>query len=374
MRLIIKRSASNIIAKLGYLEFGSLFIMKESLKFKFITILPILIVTYLGIFPAIPNHCNAQEIKSSPYGFMTTFDKLSIRYGIWRCQKAKKLGSVTLLNGRSEFMEKYKETIGELNQRGFDVYSFDWRGQGLSSRMLPNRNKGFVENYDNYINDLDMFFRKIVLPEAVSPIIILAHSMGGHISLRYIHDHPKIADRAILLAPMIDILTSPFPRWLARLIVWASDKAGLDHSYAIGSEDYDPEDEKFEGNSLTSDPERFMDKKKAISENPDLALGGVTYGWLEATFESIDILTKPVFAEKIMTPILIVSAGADKIVSKKAQKDICSLMKNCRLFEISDARHEILQETDKIQSVFWNEFDRFVPKCKIRPSERTQAP
>jgi len=334
-------------------------IMKESRKFKFVAVLLILIIPYLGVFPVIHNHSIAQERKFSPYDFLKTPDNLSIRYGIWCSQKEKKRGSVILLSGRTEFMEKYTETIGELNQRGFDVYSFDWRGQGLSTRMLANRHKGFVENYDNYINDLDMFVSKIVQSEAISPIVILAHSMGGHIALRFIHDHPEIADRAVLVAPMIDIFTSPFSRWLARPIVWASDKAGLDHTYAIGSGDYDPDDEKFEGNRLTSDPERFKDKKTEIAENPDLALGGVTYGWLAATFESIDILTEPVFAEKILTPILIVSAGADKIVSIEAQKAICSLMKNCRFFKISGARHEILQETDAVQSIFWDEFNRF---------------
>jgi lysophospholipase len=362
------------MTELEFLEFGLLFIMKESRNFKFVVFLLILIIPYLGIFPTIHNYCIAQERKFSPYDFMTTSDNLSIRYGIWSCQKEKKLGSIILLSGRTEFMEKYTETIGILNQKGFDVYSFDWRGQGLSTRMLANMHKGFVENYDNYINDLYMFFRKIVQPEVVSPVIILAHSMGGHISLRFIHDHPEIADGAILLAPMIDILTSPFPKWLARLIVRVSDKAGLDHSYAIGSGDYDPDDEKFEGNSLTSDPERFMDKKKAIAENPDLALGGVTYGWLAATFESIDILTEPVFAEKILIPILIVSAGADKIVSIEAQKAICSLMNNCRLFEISGARHEILQETDVVQSIFWDEFERFTPRREALPSGRISAP
>jgi lysophospholipase len=81
-----------------------------------------------------------------------------------------------------------------------------------------------------------------------------------------------------------------------------------------------------------------------------------------------------VFAEKILTPILIVSAGEDKIVSIEAQKAICSLMNNCRLFEISCARHEILQETDVVQSIFWDEFERFTPSREALPSGRISAP
>ncbi len=132
------------MTELEFLEFGLLFIMKESRNFKFVVFLLILIIPYLGIFPTIHNYCIAQERKFSPYDFMTTSDNLSIRYGIWSCQKEKKLGSIILLSGRTEFMEKYTETIGILNQKGFDVYSFDWRGQGLSTRMLANMHKGFV--------------------------------------------------------------------------------------------------------------------------------------------------------------------------------------------------------------------------------------
>ncbi|OEU65085.1 MAG: hypothetical protein BBJ57_06065 [Desulfobacterales bacterium PC51MH44] len=342
-------------AEVGLFTKPSTLTMKESCQFKVVAFL--LIILFVGIFLMIQSNLSAQERKTLSFHYMATPDNHSIRYGVWYCQKEKRRGSVILLNGRTEFMEKYAETISELNQRGFDVYSFDWRGQGLSTRMLANRHKGFIENYDIYINDLENFISKVVQPEAASPLVILAHSMGAHIALRFIHDHPGVADRAVLVSPMINISPTIFPRWFIRFIVRVATKAGFRHAYAIGSGDY--ADEKFEGNKLTSDPERFMDEEKAIAKNPDLALGGVTYGWLASTFESIDILTKPGFAEKITAPILIISAGDDKVVSIKAQKGICSSLANCRFTEIPGARHEILMEIDAIRSVFWDEFDRF---------------
>lgn len=295
----------------------------------------------------------------SPFGFIAADDDISLRYGIWYSRKEKRRGSIILLSGRREFMEKYTETIIELNERGFDVYSFDWRGQGLSARLLANRHKGFIDSYDAYLKDLDMFVKNIVQPEAVLPLFILAHSMGGHIALRYLHDHPKTADKAILVSPMIDILIPPVPKRLIRFMVHMALKAGLNDAYTIGSGDYSP-DTSFEGNRLTSDSHRFMDGKKTLSENPDLALGGITYGWLSATFASIDILNGPGFAEKITTPILIVSAGDDKIVSLSAQRHIGHRLKNYSFTEIPGARHEILVETDAIRSIFWNAFDSFV--------------
>lgn len=311
------------------------------------------------------NNRITRESTFLPYDFITTPDQLSLRYGKWTCSHKKQKGSILLLSGRKEFMEKYSETIEELIQRDFEVYSFDWRGQGLSSRLLANRHKGFIEDYTVYLNDLHRFITEIVKPQAVGPLIIVAHSMGGHIALRYIHDHTEMADMAVLTSPMIDIFTSSMSRWLIQFITWIAVRTGFKHAYAMGSADY--VDEEFKGNKLTSDPVRFMDAKKAIAKNPDLALGGVTYGWLSATFRSMDILTQPGFAEKITTSILMVGASDDKIVSNDAQKKLCVLMPNCRRVEISGARHEIFKETDAVRSMFWQEFDRFT-HTGINPS------
>ena len=45
-------------------------------------------------------------------------------------------GSVVLSGGRTEPIEKYFETIGDFTSRGFVVLAHDWRGQGLSARLI----------------------------------------------------------------------------------------------------------------------------------------------------------------------------------------------------------------------------------------------
>lgn len=332
-------------------------ILKNYRAFRVNDVIVKLFLLFSGILFMIQPNVMAKEHTVSPYDFMTTADHQSLRYGIWNSPKETQKGAILLLNGRKEFMEKYSETIEELNQEGFNVYSFDWRGQGLSSRMLANRHKGFIDDYDVYLSDLEMFVSKIVTPESVHPLIIIAHSMGGHIALRFLHDHPGAVDMAVLTSPMVDIFKSTLSRGLVKIITRIAIKTGFGHSYAIGSSDYT--DEKFEGNRLTSDPVRFMDASKAIAKNPDLALGGVTYGWLSAALKSTDILTQPGFAAKITTPILMFIAGDDKVVSIEAQKKICTMLPNCELKEIPDARHEIFKETDAVRSIFWREFNRF---------------
>jgi lysophospholipase len=261
-------------------------------------------------------------------------------------------------------MEKYEETIGELNQRGFDVFSLDWRGQGLSSRLLPDRQKGFVATYKDYLEDLYCLFHNIVMPEARPPLMILAHSMGGHIALRFLHDYPDAVERAVCIAPMIEIFSFTAAKGIVRLLTQYKIKQGLAHEYVICSGAYNFLDKPFKGNRLTSDPERFKDEKKMIEKNPALALGGVTYGWLAATLESIDIIKTPGYTAKIKIPVLMVIAGADRVVSVKDQKWFCSRMNECRHVVIQGARHEILREADEFRKMFWMEFDTFTANQK----------
>jgi lysophospholipase len=57
---------------------------------------------------------------------------------------------------------------------------------------------------------------------------------------------------------------------------------------------------------------------------------------------------------------LLFSAKGDQVVSNAAQKNICNEMVNCRIVEIPEARHEILQEKDRIQKYFWDAFEQFL--------------
>lgn len=293
-------------------------------------------------------------------GYFMTGDGASIRYGIWRSDTGNGSGSVVLLNGRREFLEKYDETIGELNRKEFDVYSFDWRGQGMSKRLLPDRLKGHIKSYDRYLQDLGDFINQIVKPNAVEPILFLAHSMGAHVALRFMHDHPTVVYRAVLVAPLIDIMPSPYPKWMIEILTRLAVNTGFAEAYVPGAKHKNPLRSAFEGNPLTSDPERYRVEGKALADNPDLALGGLTFGWLAATLQSISLLRQPGYAERIKTPVLIVGAGKDRVVCADAMKSVCSRMPDCRLKVIEGALHEVLMETDPIRQKFWHEFDRFM--------------
>jgi lysophospholipase len=292
-------------------------------------------------------------------GYVTSGKGISIRYHRWLMSQRRPIGTIILLGGRKEFLEKYIETANDLNRLGFDVYSFDWRGQGLSTRMFADRTKGFINDYDEYLTDLQVFIDTVIPADTEKPIYFLAHSMGAHIALRYLHRHSTPIGGAILSAPMIDIFTEPYPSWLVRLFIRLALKIKCGHAVLPGSRKRSERELRFEGNPLTSDPERFQFEKIAVAANPDLAVDAVTFAWLSATMKSIDQLNSFGYLEAITTPILIVSAGADRIVSIQAQRKACARLPDCRLTSIPKSRHEILMETNAIREKFWQEFQNF---------------
>ncbi len=269
-----------------------------------------------------------------------------------------------MLGGRAEFIEKYLETIDDLNGRGFDVLSFDWRGQGGSQRLLRNTAKGHVACYDDYVTDLKQVLDKVLCASCPKPLYLLAHSMGAHIALHYLRQNEHGISRAVLVAPMVDINTAPMPPFALRTLSRWMLGIGWQQLVLPGPHHNDVFNKSFEHNRLTSDPVRFKRAKQVLREQPQLAVAGVTFGWLAATFDSIDMLHSPGYLDSVKIPMLVFVAGRDRIVSNTATHRLVRRMPNCKIVVIEEARHEILQELDSLRSQFWLAFDDFVKACR----------
>lgn len=289
--------------------------------------------------------------------FETTPDGTRLRIGHWPSADPGKR-RVVLCHGRTEFLEKYTETIGELTARGFDVWSMDWRGQGASDRALENPHKGHIDRFESYLADLTWFFDTVVGP-GDGETLLMAHSMGGHITLRAVLEGRVRPDRFVLSAPMIDLPVAGIGRYAATGLSRMMTGIGLGGRYVAGSGDYDPAGVKFDGNPLTGDRQRFDAIHAAIAANPAVALGGPTFGWLNATFRSIGVLRGLSQDLPRTCPILLFTAMADTVVSVDAQTAVATALPDCEQVQIADARHEILHESDAIRQQFWKAFDRF---------------
>ncbi|MBU2456151.1 MAG: alpha/beta hydrolase, partial [Proteobacteria bacterium] len=179
-----------------------------------------------------------------------------IRYGVAPCLKKNTTAIFLLLHGRSEFIEKYKTVAKQLQEKGFQVISPDWRGQGLSSRELENRHKGHISRFDEYVEDLEALYSSVIEPQGL-PVYILAHSMGGHIALRFMSKNPLKIEKAVLASPMIDIAIPAMMKPVSKFISKRVSKTPFAKKYTLGSEDYSIGRAKFKGNNLCHDPENY---------------------------------------------------------------------------------------------------------------------
>jgi len=59
----------------------------------------------------------------------------------------------------------------------------------------------------------------------------------------------------------------------------------------------------------------------------------------------------------VTIPVTVIAAGDDLLVDNAALERVAARLPRGRYLEIPGAYHEILQETDEVQSVFWREFD-----------------
>lgn len=289
--------------------------------------------------------------------FETAPDGAQLRIGHWPSASGGQR-RVVLCHGRTEFLEKYTETVGELTARGFDVWSMDWRGQGASDRSLKNPHKGHIDRFETYLSDLTWFYETIAGAYG-GETVLMAHSMGGHITLRAVLEGRIKPDRFVLSAPMIDLPMSGLSRFAVTALCRSMAGIGLDGGYVIGTGDYDPARVKFDGNPLTSDRQRFDAIHAAIAANPVVAMGGPTFGWLDATFRSVPALHELAQKSPSTCPILLFTAMADTVVSVTAQTAMSTALPDCEQVQVANARHEILHESDAIREQFWQAFDGF---------------
>lgn len=271
-------------------------------------------------------------------------------------------GVCAILDGHTEFIEKYAEVIDELAARGFAGAILDWRGQGGSERSLIDPLKAHVGDFADYDADLRVFMDDIVaqLMQGQEPPLALAHSMGAHILLRALHTNPRLFATAVMIAPMLWPQTLGYPGWLVRTLSSAHGRLGLSDAWVWGMRERDPLLLRFEDNHVTSDRFRFARAQETLAANPALRLAGPSWGWLDAAYRSMTQMRQPGFAETITSPCLVFGAGRDRVVSTAAIREFTRRLPNGTYIEIEDAEHEIVMENDSIRARFWQAFDAFV--------------
>ncbi|MCJ8344334.1 alpha/beta hydrolase [bacterium] len=297
-------------------------------------------------------------IKDAQVELLNVGKNIHLRLSKWnRLEGTKNKGTLLIVQGYSEFIEKYEELIGEFRAKGYSVVTYDSRGQGLSTRFVSDLHKGFVDSYSQMVSDMQQVYDEVVM-KMPKPHILLAHSMGGNVAMRFLQERKQVFDHAFLSAPMlgwnepvgiVSILSSIFVLF------------GMGQSYAIGAGPPSSDIRKAISSRLTSDLTRAENVAKYCDKESSLWMGGPTWQWVKEASKSILIATKKRNCQKIQTPTTILSPTNDVVISGANHKLLASYSENISVVEFEGSKHEILIEKDEYRNKFWQTFEKFCP-------------
>ncbi len=282
-------------------------------------------------------------LDSAPSQEFTNKQGKKVRFRIYH--RGDGLPNIVISPGQSEPMKKYLELVHDLPEANF--YLIDHQGQGESERLLKDQQKCHVLSFQDFVNDFSQWMENVVIPKTRGEkLYLIAHSMGGAISTRFMETHPDVFDKVVFSAPMYDVYTNPYPGPVARLVAKTLMLAGKGNSYAPGKGPYKPDEDIVGKNKFSHSSDR-IEMNKYLFVEQKLGVGGVTVRWVDSAFKGTKGIQN--VGKKLTMPILLMQAAEDMTVKPALQNQFCHLAKSCTLIRMEGAFHEILQEKDEIR-------------------------
>ncbi len=229
---------------------------------------------------------------------------------------------VVIVHGICEHSGRYDHTASRFNEWDYSVYRFDLRGHGRSGGQ-----RGFVENYERFIDDTDLVLNVARQENLGLPIFLLGHSMGGFISVAYGVKHP-------------DRLSGLIHSGAAVMVLPAVKDLGENFDYNAMALSPVP-------NSLSNLISRDPKVVKAYDDDP-LVLKEFTMKLMGEIFiTGVNWLLENMSSYR--SPCLILHGGDDQIVPAESSRNlynrIASTDKQIKIYE--GLYHEILNEPEK---------------------------
>lgn len=283
------------------------------------------------------------EISLGPDGgyarWITASDGVRLRAGFWPNPSAQR--TILILNGRTEYIEKYGHIAAAFHSAGYAVATLDWRGQGLSDRLTGDPLRGHVGTFNDYQKDLQALLRALNTEGLPPAHGILAHSMGGCIGLRALIEGLDVKG-AVFSAPMWNILMARYMRPVAWTLARAAQAMGKGTMLTPGTNPgsfilSDP----FEDNTLTRDAGMWAHMAKQIETIKGVELGGPSIHWVgKAMTECAELMRLP--APDV--PALTFLGDNERIVDATAIHRKMDAWHKGRLRMVPEAEHEAFME------------------------------
>lgn len=273
-------------------------------------------------------------------GYLTAPDgmKLHYRYNLVPDSRA----AIVMVHGFCEFFGRYQELAWYFTQAGFSFFFLENRGHGLSGRETDQFDLVQIHSYDEYVEDLSLFIREIVKPEAPDQKLLLyCHSMGGAIGTLFLEKYPDVFSAAVLSSPMHGIQLGPIKDWMVYAMYGVSklrgkaDEISFGNNHWTGRPDFNPESGQSEA--------RFWYQFNLRVSNDAYKTCAATNRWAVQSISADRKLVKG--AAKVQIPVILFQAEKDSLVSPEPQERFAAGSGITKLVRFA-SEHEIFNNAD----------------------------
>lgn len=240
------------------------------------------------------------------------------------------VANIIINHGFAEHLNRYDYVTKIFNTANFGVYRYDLRGHGKTKSK-----KGYVDNFMDFVKDLDAVVNLAKEEYPDLPLFMLGHSMGGFITLLYGINRPDklngqiFSGAAVIKLPMLNNIKGSIVKLLGNIV------PNMDIR-----------------NSLTKDICSVKEVVEEYEKDPLVLKKAKLKLYVEFLINGVDWIEKNI--HKYNYPCLITHGEMDKIVPKEASiylySKISSKDKEIRIYD--NLYHEILNEREKDKILF----------------------
>lgn len=165
---------------------------------------------------------------------------LNIFMRSWYPDTGTSRGVVVIIPGFNSHSGYYEWVAGQLISGGLAVYAIDLRGRGKS-----DGERFYVQNFEDYVDDVESFLSIVKKQEPGLPVFMLGHSAGGVVACVYTLDHQEE-----LAGLICESIPGPAPDLALAVLKGLSHIAPHTHVLKLHNEDFsrDPKVVEFMNN------------------------------------------------------------------------------------------------------------------------------
>ncbi|UCE05162.1 MAG: lysophospholipase [bacterium] len=257
-------------------------------------------------------------------GLFKTNDGLILFEQSWQPTKETK-AVIVIIHGLAEHSGRYKHVVEYLLNHDYAVETFDLRSHGQSEGKNT-----YIRSFDEFLDDLDLFLKRVGERHHGKNILLLGHSMGGTIAVLFVISR-KTDLKGIILSGATLKISDEISPFLVRI------------SSILGKLVPKLPTIKVDCNAISRDPEVV----KKYDNDPLVYRGGILARTGAEFNRAIKLIQKQM--EFVTVPLLILSGAADRLSDPEGSRQLYeraqSNDKALKLYE--EFYHEILNEPEK---------------------------